>query len=220
MSLPAKYDKRLKSASGFRAAWVPAANVIRIGDIVRRDRDGVFESIGNIKDDFGITFKTRKSDSARVDFTSTGVKERLIQGGAEVDVDQIDVNASATLEITMDRRDSFVLNTDRFRVEEISNELKVARDVKAVDEWNHRSWWIVSGVATGKDVTFIGSQKGKAGLNISGKGKSILDFLTLGLSAGLKRSKMKNLDFKTLNASGPVGLKLIKVRRNGRIVLD
>lgn len=219
MPLPKKFDRRLKNRMGFHAAWPPTLTNLTVGSIVRR-KNGVFEDVGHL-DNRGIKFGTRNGSAARIDFSTDGISAKTTQGGAEVSVEKIDLDASASVGIDVKKQDSFLIKTDRFQVKEMTNELKVGLNVAAkLPNWNHKTDFIVRNVASGQDVTFIASAKKNKSMKLSGSGKAVFDFVSIGLSAGLNKSGSSNVSFSVLGGSGPVGIQIFRVKQNGMIVLD
>ena len=69
MGTPQKFNDIIHEHLHAHAAWLPITNTYRLGDY-GLIADGVFNKIGNIKDDFGVMFEEGAGPNANLDFVS------------------------------------------------------------------------------------------------------------------------------------------------------
>ncbi len=81
--LAKEYNNALRRQNHMYAAWLPVTNTLKVGDFGLIE-GGVFRSMGNIQDTFGVEVKTEDGPPAKVDFASEGVTIVRTAGGAEV----------------------------------------------------------------------------------------------------------------------------------------
>lgn len=216
MSLPTKYDRRIKRALNLRAVWEPGDS-ISLGDIVTRDRRGIFTDEGRLSD-FGLVFRKKKSRGKSLSFNAQGVSTALFQNGAQVDAAILNKNAAASVEVQFNREDSYMLRTPVLKGEDIDNLLQLGRAIKNVPGWEFRRFYIVWKVLTATKFTFLGSHRKGRSIKFSGKGSAVLNFLNVGATAGLTASGTQSLEVKIVGEGGPVVMGVARVRKNGRIV--
>jgi hypothetical protein len=86
-----------------------------------------------------------------------------------------------------------------------------------LDDWRFRDYSIVWKLLSAKDFVFLGSSTRKASVTFSGTGSAILKFLTLGLSAGVKRTSSQSMGLEIAGKGGPIAIGVVTIGRNGRI---
>src|SRR5262245_66667848 len=85
MGTPQKFNDTIQEHLHAHAAWLPITNTYRLGDY-GLIADGVFNKIGNIKDDFGVTCEEGVGPDANLDFVSANTTVVNTVAGAKVDV--------------------------------------------------------------------------------------------------------------------------------------
>lgn len=216
MSLPAKYDRRIKRALNLHAVWEPGDS-IALGDIVTRDRGGTFTDESRLSD-FGINFRKKRSRAKSLSFNAQGVSTLLFQGGEPINASALNRNASASVEVRFERESTYLLRTPALRGEDIDDLLQVGRAVKKLPDWEFRRFYIVWKVLTASKFTFLGSRRKGRSITFAGKGGAVLKFLDVGATAGLTVSGTQSLEVKIVGTGGPVVIGVARVKKNGRIV--
>jgi len=217
MAIPKKYDKRMRQSWGMHAVWFPGTK-ISVGDIVQKAKDGTFQPVGKLKN-FGVDVKTTKSEALKTGFKSAATKVRFFQGGVEVPAAKVDVVADANVEMEFTSADSFIVSTPIGSVVTIDNLLSIGNQVTGIANWSHSKWFIVRQVLTANGFSVLGSEKRGRKLGFSGKGRAVLDFATLGLTAGIKKTGNVQLDVEFLGKKGALAIDLAQVKKNGLVVV-
>lgn len=97
MTTPHQFNQIIKSQLNVFSAWMPIVNNYKLGDYGIMS-DGVFAKLGNITDEFQITFSEGSGTDANIDFTSEGGRVIKLVGNAEVPAIQVgDVYAQMNL---------------------------------------------------------------------------------------------------------------------------
>src|SRR5687768_12527659 len=98
MGVPNQFNDIIQNHLNVFAAWIPIVNKYTLGDY-GIFADGVFSKLGNITEDFGVTFKEGSGSDASIDFTSEGARVIKLVGDTEVAVIPAgEVNASIQIE--------------------------------------------------------------------------------------------------------------------------
>ena len=217
MAIPEKYDKRMKELWGMRAVWFPGSK-LAVGDIVQKATDGTFQKIDHLSS-FGIKIKKTKSEALKTGFKSASTKVTFVQAGADVTPANIDAQAKASVKIEFTGSDSFIVAAPIGTMETMDNLLAVAREIGQIENWEHNDWMVVRGVFMTKEFSVIGSSTKNRKIEFSGEGKSVLDFATFGLTAGVKRESSSQLDVEFIGTKGALALDLAKIKKNGQVVM-
>lgn len=217
MAIPKKYDGQMRRNWGMRAVWFPGTKV-SVGDIVTKATDGTFQKIGELQD-FAVTFDTTTSEALKTGFKSAATKMRLFQLGVEVSETAIEADVDAKIQIEFTKDESFSVATPIGTVDTLENLLAIGASVRALPTWNHRKWLIVRQVLTADGFTVLGSEKKGHKVEFSGKGEAVLEFMRLGLSAGINKTSSSALDVEFVGTNGPLAMDLAKVKKNGVVVI-
>lgn len=217
MAIPDQYDKKMKELWGMRAVWFPGSKVA-VGDIVQKAKDGTFQKIDNLAS-FGIKFKKTKSEALKTGFKSASTKLTFVQAGVDVTPADIDADARASVKIEFTGSDSFIVAAPIGTIESMDNLLAVAGKIGQIENWEHKDWMVVRSVFTTKEFSVIGSSARNRKVEFSGDGKSVLDFATFGLTAGVKRESSSQLDVEFIGAKGALALDLARIKKNGQVVM-
>jgi len=215
MSLPKKYDRRIRRILGLRAVWQPGA-VIDLGDIVTLRR-GVFVPVEALSD-FGVSFRKKRGKEAELTLSSQGVSETLFQAGEEVsDLSNLKPNAKAQLEIRFDRSNAYYLRAPKLNSVVMDNLAAVGRAVAKLDDWDFGRNYVVWKVLQAKQFTFIGSRQKIRRIAFSGSGKALARLLTTGVSAGITKTSSRKLDLEIIGQGGSIAIGVTRIRRDGKL---
>lgn len=215
MSLPKKYDNRIRTVLGLRAVWEPGAT-IDLGDIVSL-RKGIFVPVEALSD-FGVSFRKKRGKETELTLNAQGVRETIVQAGAEVPtIGDLKPNVQANLEISFKRSDSYYLRTPQLVSNAMDNLAAVGRAVAKLDSWDFRRNYIVWKVLQAKQFTFIGSRSKNRKIVFSGSGSAVTKLLTAGLSTGITKTSSLKMDLEITGQGGPVAIGVTRVRRDGRL---
>lgn len=215
MSLPEKYDRRLKQSLGLRAVWLPGTE-IGLGDILQH-RDGVFQPIGNLSD-FGVKFKEKVlGKRVSLSFQAKGVKWTLIQAGAHVDPAHVSAGATAEIKIEFKSKDTYFIRTPKLTGVGISNLISVGRSIKAKRDWRHRDYFVAWQVYRATEFAFLGSQGKKGMVRFSGDGKAIREFVNVGVGVNVTRVAASGVIIDIVGKGGPIGMRVRRIKKNGQL---
>jgi hypothetical protein len=215
MSLPKKYDRRIRRVLGLRAVWHPGA-VIELGDIVMLRR-GVFVPVEALSD-FGVSFRKKRGRETELTLNAQGVSDTLIQGGAEVaSAEDLRPGVPAQLEISFDRNDTYYLRTPRLVSTAMDNLAAVGRAAARLSDWDFRRNYIVWRVLQATQFTFIGSRRKGRKIVFSGSGKAVAKLLAGGGSGGVTKTSSRKLDLEMIGAGGPIAIGVTRIRRDGKL---
>ena len=207
MGLPNQFNDIIQSHLNIFAAWVPVVNKYALGDYGFFS-DGVFSKIGNITDDFGLTFNTGSGSNASIDFTSANTRVIKFNAGAEVSV--IPEGAvDARIEIEFESATSFLVRSPTITVTTIENINTVANEIKKIKDWDGK-WKVVHQVYNALDPVIVSSMAAGTKIVFGGEIKALQE-LKLG-SAGVNISTNKELGLKIQGQNGVIGLGLFRVR--------
>src|SRR4030095_9365239 len=140
------------------AEWMPIVNTFKIGEF-GIFKDGVFQSLGNIKDKYPeINFKTENGSPADIDFSSTGTKTfKLDANGKTVASFASLGNAEATLKIVFEKEDSCVIKA-KFTSEELKNIDDIASLLAKKKDWRNK-FSVVSRTYIGEKCVIVCSRE-------------------------------------------------------------
>src|SRR6476660_6969615 len=134
MGVPNQFNDIIQQQLNVFAAWIPIVNRFSLGDYGIM-ADGVFSKLGNVKEDYGVTFNTGEGDEASIDFTSANAKVIKFNGGAEVTaIPAGAVDAKVQVEFTTDK--SFMVKSPKITVTEIENIQSLAKQLKDKSGWD------------------------------------------------------------------------------------
>lgn len=217
MSIPKKYDKRMRQSWGMHAVWLPGS-AINAGDIVQMRSPGDLALVGNLKDDFDITFSSRQSEGLKAGFKSASTKIKYFQGGAEVSANRLSLGANASVEFSFSGSDSFFVSTPVGKVTTLENLIRIGDRLTNVTSWRHDRYFIVREVFDADGFTVLGSEQANRKATFTGDANALIKFVTLGLSAGVNKTSSTNLDVEFIGGTGALGIELARVKQNGLIV--
>lgn len=211
MSLPKAYNRHLMDNLQLRAVWEPGS-ALPLGAIVVRREAGVFAQVADLAE-HGISFAQASSQKSKLNFQSEGTKQRVFQGGAEVQPAQLNPNGQAELKLSFNGAAQFLLRTDDLIGSKITNLEAVADKAAKVVGWDFERHCIVSQIYVATSFSFLGTRTTSDEVTFAGKGSGILSFLALGLNLDLQKSGKASVEF--LGQGGPIAMVLARVKKNG-----
>ena len=216
MGLINHFAKELRKHHQLHAVVPPGANRVDLGDILIR-KDGIYSPIGNIRN-WGIRIKRETGKGVKLKFQSKGASTTAFQAGVEVPLSKLKKAANAELELSFNKGKSVFVRTSQMKGTQIGNLLAIGKKIKEMDQWEHGEYFIASTVYHAKGFAVLVSRNKNSKINFSGKGGAVLSFLTLGLSAGLKRTGSSSavVDFSS-KETAPIAMKIVRVDKKGKI---
>jgi|GEM_PF-890149 len=207
MGIPNQFNDIIQQHLDVFAAWIPIVNKYALGDY-GIFADGVFDRMGNITDDFGVTFKTGSGEEASIDFTSANTKVIKFNAGAEVSV--IPEGAvDAKIELEFQSEKSFLVKSPTISVVTIDNVNVVGNQLKKLKDWDGK-WKVVHKVYNALDAVIVSTISGGTKLTFTGNANA-LQQLKLG-SASVNINTNKELGLKIQGKNGVIGLGLFMVK--------
>lgn len=159
-SLVEQYEDIVQQGLNVHAAWIPIHNTFKLGDY-GLFTDGVFQKLGNIKDDFGVSFFEIAGEGASLSFVSD--KVTVVNNGKTADNVRLDVfKDNATYKFLNAK--SFLVHAPVINTFAIENIDQVAYQVKQLEGWKNefnvvyrvytaQSPLIISTIQNGTEVT-------------------------------------------------------------------
>lgn len=207
MGIPNQFNDIIQKHLNVFAAWVPIVNKFRLGDYGIFS-DGVFSRLGNITDDFGVTFKEASGETAHIDFTSEGAS--VVKTGANAGVNIAGGGeVKAKVQIEFSREKSFLVQSPTISVTTIDDVNELAKRLKATGKWDGQ-WKVVYQVYNAVDAVVISTIAAGTKLDFSGD-VSALGQLKLG-GAGVNVDTNKALGLKINGKNGVIGLGLFRLK--------
>jgi hypothetical protein len=207
MGIPNLFNDIIQKHLNVYAAWVPIVNNYRLGDYGIFS-DGVFTKLGNVTDDFQVTFTVGSGNPASIDFTSESASIVKIGGSAGVDVAPAG-NVKASIEIEFKKEKSFLVKLPTITVTTIENVNELAKKLKDTGNWDGK-WKVVHQVYNALDAVVISTIEAGTKINFSGDATALGD-MKLG-SAGVNIDTNKALGLKINGKNGPIGLGLFRIK--------
>jgi hypothetical protein len=207
MGVPNQFNDIIQKHLNVFAAWVPIVNKYGLGDY-GIFADGVFSKLGNITEDFQVTFKEGSGAEASIDFTSEGAS--VIKTGANAGVAVApagEVKASVEIEFTKEK--SFLVKSPVITVVTIENVNEVAKKLSATGKWDGL-WKVVHQVYNAQDAVIVSTIEAGTKLNFHGDVAAIGQ-LKLG-GAGVNIDSNRTLGLKINGKNGVIGLGLFRIK--------
>ena len=209
MGIPAQFNDIIQKHLNVFAAWIPIVNKYSLGDYGIFS-DGVFAKLGNITDDFQVTFTPGTGSTASIDFSSEGASVIKFSGDTEVQVIPAG-DVKARIEIKFSNEKSFLVKSPTITVATIENINAVAQKLKATGKWDGQ-WKVVSAVYNAEDAVVVSTIKSGTTLNFSGDA-SALGEMKLG-QAGVSIDTNQALGLNISGKTGVIGLGLFRIKTN------
>ncbi|MVM28910.1 hypothetical protein GO755_02615 [Spirosoma sp. HMF4905] len=212
MGLAAQFETIIERQLNVHAAWVPITDPFRLGDYGQIS-DGVFQKLGNITDDFGVSFNVGNGKDVSFNFISE--KTVVVDLGADAGVNinpQAEIKANVTYKFQKD--ESFLINAPIINVSIIDNVNQVAIKLKEIDGWK-RKFIVVSKVYTAKNALVIGANEGGTEVTISADGSGLEQFNVGEASVKFSLKTNKKLGLEIKGETGVIALGLFKLKLIG-----
>lgn len=188
------------------AAWLPITNTIALGDFGIIS-NGVFVPQGNIQTEFGVSFTTRSSPDAKIDFSSAGATITKFVAGAKVNTFPAGaVDASLSIEFKNDK--SFIVKSPAINVTAISNVIAVGKELAKKQGWRAK-YKVVYQCYTANDAIVLATIDKNTAITFAGD-VTALGQLQLG-NAGVNYSSNKSLGLEVQGKSGVIGIGFFKI---------
>lgn len=210
MGIAQSFNKAIDKELAAYAAWMPIVNTFKIGEF-GIFRDGVFQSVGNIKDKYPeLNFKIEDGPPADIDFSSTGTKTFRLDANGNVVASFASLgNAEATLKIVFEKEDSCVIKA-KFTCQQLKNIDEVASVLAKKGDWRNK-FSVVSKTYSGEKCVIICSRE--AGTEVALKASAdLLKQVEAGkVQAGIEFNSNRESTFHAVGESGIVALSLFKL---------
>ncbi|MCH9683969.1 MAG: hypothetical protein K0V04_21225 [Deltaproteobacteria bacterium] len=200
------------------AAWLPVVSPFSLGDYGIYER-GIFSRLGNITD-LGVDFDPLPGGTATLKFeTSAGLEVSLfVEGQGKVpQLPATDVQAKAEFEYKRAR--SFLLRAPSLTSTALSDIAGTATHLAQHPRWRRR-YKLVTELLVADEATIIATASRNNTVTVEGKANVLKDFVDGKVGAGVTVKASSELALEIVGDSGPVALKLAKVRGSGRVGLE
>lgn len=212
-SLEREYDAILQRELGCRAAWLPVAAQVEIGDYGVISR-GIFSKVGNVAREFGVAMETSDGAPVRLNFVSAGAKLVRFAAGAQVPAFTAGVGGQGRLDVQFSAASSFILKSQEVTQRQLDNVGQVGRVIgeKHREQWRFLKYYVVRKVLTGKDVVCISTRSADTTISFAGSVDALRLVDGAGAHAGVDVAWNKEVGLEVIGRSGPIGLQLFRVR--------
>lgn len=218
MGLAQSFNKAIHKQLASYAAWMPVVNAFKIGDY-GVFKDGVFQSLGNLKDKFpDIELATADSPPADIDFSSEGTKTfKFDLSGKPINSFAGLGSGDASLKIVFESADSCMIKA-KLGVKVLTNIDDVANALANKSGWRNK-FSVVSKVYTGQNCVIVCSKEAGTEIEIKA-GADILQQIEVGKVQGVFEFKSsRDSTFKAIGETGVVALGLFKLNIFGNAKL-
>ncbi|MBD2753435.1 hypothetical protein [Spirosoma validum] len=208
MGLAAQFETIIERQLNVHAAWVPVTTPYKLGDYGLIS-DGVFQKLGNIKDEFNVSFTEGTGEDATLSFVSDNTIVVDTSAGAEVTVSpESDIKANITYKFQNDK--SFLVKAPIINVSVIENVNQVAQQLKKVDAWR-RVYKVVFQVYVAQNPLILSTVTGDTDVTIGGSGSALPQFNIGNASASFSLKTTKELGLNISGKTGVIALGLFKL---------
>jgi len=208
MGTPKKFNEVIQEHLHAHAAWLPITNTYRLGDY-GLIADGVFNKIGNIKDDFGVTYEEGVGPDANLDFVSANTTVVNTVAGAKVDViPEGAIGVKVTYKFNDAR--SFLVKAPTIKVKTIENLNKLAGQLQSRNDWESK-WRVVWQTYHAENSLLISTLAEGGEVGFSGEAAALKQLHLGDVSANLSISDSKSLGLTMMGKAGVIALGLFKL---------
>ncbi len=208
MGIAQQFEQIITQQLRAHAAWMPVTNNYKLGDYGVIS-NGIFNKMGNIKEDFDVTFTQAQGPEANLDFVSDSTRVIKFAGGAEVPV--IPAGAiDAKVALKFERERSLMIKAPTITVTNIENVNSVFNQLKAQGSWD-RKFIIVFQTYFANDAVIISTIDAGTEINFSGNASALQNF-KLG-NAGIEINSNKKVGLQILGKAGILALGLVRVKK-------
>jgi hypothetical protein len=208
VGIPKQFNSIVQEHLRAHAAWLPITNTYRLGDY-GLIADGVFQKIGNIKDDFSVTFEEGEGPDASLDFVSSDTTVVNTVAGAQVDViPEGALGGKVTYKFS--QAASFLVKAATIKVKTIENLNKLASQLGKRSDWE-KKWRVVWETYHAEDAAILSTIAPGTEVGFTGDAKALKQLHLGNVSADLGLNVNKELGLKVLGKAGVVALGLFKL---------
>lgn len=208
MGISAQFESIVDRQLNVHAAWVPVTTPFKLGDYGLIS-DGVFKKLGNITNDFGISFTQETGQDASLSFVSEDTIVVDANTGAEINLNPSgDLKANVTFRFQRDK--SFLVKAPVINVSLIENVNQVALKLKQAKEW-HKKFKVVYQVYVAKKPLIVCTNEGGTDVTISAEGSALKQFNVGTASASFSLKTNRALGLEISGETGVIALGLFRL---------
>ena len=190
------------------AAWMPITNNFKLGDYGLIS-NGVFTKMGNVQDDFGVSFSQAQGPEANLDFVSESTRVIKFAGGVEVpNLPSGAIDAKVVLKFEKER--SLMVKAPTIAVTNIENVNALFEQLKTKGNWD-RKFIVVFQTYFATDAVIISNIDAGTEISLSGDAKALESF-KLG-NAAFEVSSNKKAGLQLLGKGGIIALGLVRLKK-------
>jgi len=200
MGIAQSFNKAIDKQLASHAAWMPIVNTFKIGDF-GVFKDGVFQSMGNVKDKYpeiNFTIEDAPPDDVTTSFANLG-------------------NLDATLKFVFENADSCVIKA-KLTCKQLKNVEEIGSILAKKKDWRNK-FSVVSKTYTGEKCVIICAKE--AGTEVSlNASADLLKQVEIGkVEAGVGFTSNRNSAFNAIGETGVLALSLFKLNWLGNTKL-
>lgn len=208
MGLAAQFETIVERQLNVHAAWLPITTPYKLGDYGLIS-DGVFQKLGNIRDEFNVSFTEGTGQDATLSFVSdntlvvdagTGAQVNLNQGGS--------IKGNVTYKFQNEK--SFLVQAPVINVSIIENVNQVAKQLKQADGWRNK-FKVVFQVYVAQNPLILSTVEGGTDVTLGGEGSALPQFNIGSASASFSLKTTKELGLNISGKTGVIALGLFKL---------
>lgn len=208
MGLAAQFETIIERQLNVHAAWMPITTPYKLGDY-GLITDGVFQKLGNIKDDFNISFTEGTGQDATLSFVSDNTTVVDVNTGAQVNLNpQADIKANVTYNFQKDK--SFLVKAPVINVSVIENVNQVAMQLKQASDWRNK-YKVVFQVYVAQNPLILSTVEGGTEVTIGAAASALPQFNIGNASASFSLKTNKELGLNISGKTGVIALGLFKL---------
>ncbi len=209
MGIAKQFNKIIETHLKAHAAWLPITNTYRLGDY-GLIAEGVFQKLGNIKDDFNVSFTTGNGPNASLKFVSDRTTVVNASANAEAMVNpQIGIKAGVTYKFQEDK--SFLIEAPVIRVSTIENVNQVANQLSAINAWKDK-YKVVWQRYEAQDAVVLSTIEGGTEVTVNGTANTPEHFNIGNVTAKVEVETNKALGLDIRGKTGVIALGLFKLK--------
>jgi len=220
-SLARSFGRVMRQNFRLHVAWLPLTTAFRLGDYGRW-RGGVFQPLGNVVDDFGVTIEEVEGETIALDFVSEGVVLADVDVAGKAKTEQI-ADGEVGLKIQAKASKSFVIKAPGLASNRVGNVAAIAAKLDRMRRRDDGPRWfsrykMVTEVFYGENVTILATLEANTTIELRGRAKTSRGLLDGGVETTVSADKSLGISF--VGSEGPVGLRLVRVRQSGAPVVS
>jgi hypothetical protein len=210
MGVAGSFNKAIDQELAAHAAWMPIVNTFKIGEF-GIFKDGVFQSLGNIKDKYpDINFKIEPGPAADIDFSSSGTKTFRFDGEGKAVASFASLgNLDASLKFVFEKENSCVIKA-KFTSQELKNIDEIAGVLAKKSDWRNK-FSVVSKLYVGEKCVIMCSREAGTEVELKASADLLKQVEAGKVNAGVGFKSNKESAFNAIGESGVVALSLFKL---------